>query len=328
MSTGTTLKDTHVARIGIYLYVLATGKAGKYQVCLARCTGTRWLDAILLETAKCSSISLGQRTTTLLLSVFCLKMKRFSSVVVLVQVWCCSVQLALGQCPPSGFNAVETFDLQKYDGSWHTIAQLPVSYQPKDQLNCVYVNYVIDESGSLRCRLLGCTDPVSFSVFNSARDGSTTGRAVTVSFKGTVRNFAAEPAKVFVGPNFIPNALRRDSNYWVVAVGQYKELAGLESEPSSDQYEWAIVTSATPTATGKPLNGTTATCYSPEGFWYFSRQPVPPAGTLQAMNAIATMLKLDTSVLEPVNHTGCDYVTERRRLFSGFFLFEFLGRFF
>jgi lipocalin len=253
------------------------------------------------------------------------KMNRFSTIVVLV--WCSVQKLALGQCPPAGFNAVQTFDLQKYDGSWHTIAQLPVSYQPKDQLNCVYVNYVIDESESLRCRLFGCTDPVSFSVFNSARDGSTTGRPVSVSFKGTIRNFETEPAKVFVGPNFIPNALRRDSNYWVVAVGQYNKLVGLESEPSSDQYEWAIVTSATPTATGKALNGTN-TCYSPEGFWYFSRKPVPPAGTLQAMNAIATTLKLDTSVLLPVNHTGCDYVTERRDLFSGFFLFELLGRFF
>jgi hypothetical protein len=66
-----------------------------------------------------------------------------------------------------------------------------------------------------------------------------------------------------------------------------------------------------------------------EGFGTFSRKPVPPTGTLlQGMNVIATKLKLDTSVLEPVNHTGCDYVTERRDLFSGFLFFEFLDRFF
>jgi hypothetical protein len=45
------------------------------------------------------------------------------------------------------------------------------------------------------------------------------------------------------------------------------------------------------------------------------------------MNAIASKLKLDTSVLEVVNHTGCDYGTERRcDLFSGFLFFEFLDR--
>jgi lipocalin len=167
---------------------------------------------------------------------------------------------------------------------------------------------------------------VTFSVFNSARDGSTTGRVTAVNFRATIPNPATNPAKVFVGPNFIPSIFRNDANYWIVATGQYRELAGLQSEPPSkdQQYEWAIVTSAEPRT--RRTNATS--CYSNEGFWYLSRKPFPPNGTVEALDGIATRLGLDTTVLKAVNHTGCDYVTERRDIFSGFFLYELLDRFF
>jgi hypothetical protein len=133
----------------------------------------------------------------------------------------------------------------------------------------------------------------SFSVLNSARDGSTTTagrRPVTVHFRGTIfetlRATDGNQPRVFVcGTHqlYSPNALLLC--YVVVAIPTIGSLwrtvrtrnwPGWNPEPSSDQYEWATVTSATPTATGKSLNGTTTTttttCYSPGGFWYFFSQ--------------------------------------------------------
>jgi len=42
------------------------------------------------------------------------------------------------------------------------------------------------------------------------------------------------------------------------------------------------------------------------GFWFFSRKPVDPVGTA-AMEAEATRLGLDTSVLLNVEQQGCTY---------------------
>jgi apolipoprotein D and lipocalin family protein len=235
----------------------------------------------------------------------------------------CFLQTAsvLGQCPPTGFDAVKQFALEKFvDEPWYSLRQLPVAYQPRDQFNCVFADYGIDTRKSFRCRVFGwafdCNDPDAITVFNSARDGSATGRAVSVNFKATIPDPDNNPAKAYVGPKFLPNVLRQDTNYWVAAVGRYNELTGLGSEPDSGLYDWAIITTGAPESTGK--NGL---CYSNGGMWFFSRRPVPPNGTIAAMETIAAGLKLDTSVLEPVNQDGCDYSKGKGRFFSGFTTF-------
>jgi lipocalin len=221
-------------------------------------------------------------------------------------------------CPPSGFDAVDTLDLSRFVGDrWYSIRQLPVNFQPEDQFNCVFAQYSILESPyTARCRLFGCTDPDSITVFNSARDGSTSGRPVSVNFRAILPDADTEPAKANVGPRFIPNFVRGSrTNYWVAAVGQYNELPTLSLEPASDQYEWAIITTGPPESVGTD----TTKCYSNGGMWFFSRRPVPPVGYVEAMTTIATDLGLDASVLLPVNHDGCDYENQRAGILSNTF---------
>jgi lipocalin len=220
------------------------------------------------------------------------------------------------QCPKSGFDSVQELDLTKFVGDrWYSIRQLPVSFQPIDQFNCVYAQYsILKPAYTIRCRLFGCTDPTSISVFNSARVGSTTGRPVSVKFRAIIPDITNNPSKANVGPRFIPNFVRGSrTNYWIVAVGAYNELDGLESEPDSSLYQWAIIT------TGLPTSGSDNKCYTDSGMWFFSREPVPPTGYDTAVTDIATNLGLDASVLQPVNHSGCDYENQSAGFVSNIF---------
>lgn len=220
---------------------------------------------------------------------------------------------AYGQCPPSGFDAVDELDLDKFTGDrWYSIRQLPVNFQPESQFNCVTAEYEI-------------VNPSTISVFNAARSGSTTGRPVSIRFRATIPDLANEPAKANVGPKFLPRFIRGSrTNYWVVGLGTYNELSGLESEPESpDKYEWAIITTALPESNEEGSDK----CYSDGGMWFFSRRPDPPDGYDEALTAIATDLGLDTSVLLPVKHDAtCDYDNQEAGLLSN--LFTFIGAFF
>ena len=228
-------------------------------------------------------------------------------------------QLTYGQqCPPSGFDAVDTLDLNKFTGDrWYSIRQLPVNFQPEDQFNCVFAQYSILESPyTTRCRIFRCTDPESITVFNSARVGSTSGRPVSVNFRAIIPDIDSEPAKANVGPRFIPNFVRGSrTNYWVAAVGTYNQLPALTLEPDSDQYEWAIITTGLPNSVGDDATK----CFSDGGMWFFSRRSVPPVGYVEAMTAIAAGLGLDASVLLPVNHEGCNYENQKAGLVSNTF---------
>lgn len=225
------------------------------------------------------------------------------------------------QCPPLNFDAVSTLDLNKFTGTrWYSIKQLPVPYQPIEQFNCVFAQYdLITDDVSLRCRITGCTDIPSINVFNSARDDSTTGRPVSIKFKATIPDIMNEPGKANIGLRRIPNFLRQNTNYWVVAIGQYNDLDGLEDvDDNETQYEWAIITAGAPKRTSE-IDDTK--CYSSGGMWFFARTPNPPIGYEDALDDIATNLGLDISVLQPVNQTGCDYENAEGKFLSGVFVF-------
>jgi lipocalin len=230
----------------------------------------------------------------------------------LVAVFLQATSTIVAVCPPNGFDAVQVFDIEKFvDERWYSLKQLPVIYQPESQFYCVFADYAIDTSKSVRCSLFGC--PPAISVYNSARDGSPTGKVVSVNFKATVPDPVNDPAKVNVGLSFQPNFLRRGTNYWVVAVGNYNELPGLQNEPGSAFYQWAIITAGAP-----DTEGSSGSCSSSGGMWYFSREPTAPSGALQAIEDIAIGLGLDTSVLKPVNQTGCAYDEGKQQGVKGF----------
>jgi lipocalin len=211
------------------------------------------------------------------------------------------------QCPPVGFDAKKNFNSTKYIGDrWYSLKELPVFYLPVSRLYCVFADYGVDTRKSPSCflfgRVVGCRDPPAISIFNSARDQSTTGKVVSGNLKGTIPDAKNEPAKIYVGLQNQPNFLRRGTNYWVVAAGTYNELPGLATEADSPIYQWAIITAGSPGQVGN--NGR---CYSRGGVWFFSREPTAPDGALAAIENIAIGLGLDTSSLKPVTQQGCTY---------------------
>jgi lipocalin len=206
------------------------------------------------------------------------------------------------QCPPLGFNALDSFDLDGYvDGRWYSIKQIVVWYQPKSQFYCVTADYEKKRSTSIGCLIFGCKDRPTITVANFARRRSVTGRKRSIRFQATVTNPDNAPAKALVIPSFFPSFLRSGSNYWVVAAGRWDDLTGVSVPVSGRTYDWAIIT------TGKPESKGKDGCFSDGGMWLFSKVPDPVDEAVEAIELIATDLGLDTSKWLKVKHDGCTY---------------------
>jgi lipocalin len=203
-------------------------------------------------------------------------------------------------CPPVGYDAVKELNLTRFVGErWYALKQLPVVFQPEKQFNCVFADYSINSRKSARCFLTGCNDPLAIDVYNSARDGSVSGRVVSINFKATIPDPVANPGKANIGARLQPNFTRRGTNYWVVSVGYFSQLVPTLAPSQSDFYEYAIISA------GPPKDKSSDKCISSNGLWFFSRSPTPPAGVIEAMDAVATKLGLDASALKPVTQAGC-----------------------
>jgi lipocalin len=208
----------------------------------------------------------------------------------------------LAQCPPPGFDAVSAFDVERYvDDRWFSVEQLPVFFQPESQFYCVFADYTIKSCLFSFLPNFCERRPTEILVYNSARKGSTTGRIASINFKATIPNEVDDPAKANIGSRFRPSILRKGTNYWVVAVGNFNDLEGFSSLPEPEfYYEWAIITAGHP-----DKEHTDGKCYSETGMWIFSRFLVPPNGTVAAIEAIASGLGLAVDVLKPVEQEGC-----------------------
>lgn len=138
----------------------------------------------------------------------------------------------------------------------------------------------------------------------------------------------AQPAKLLVGPAFLPPVQPLYGQYWVVAIGggdgasATDAPAGLSAPGNKwattpEGYTWAVVTGGPPAS-----QGAAGTCYNGcewyrgclgslvsngEGFWLLTRDPLPPPSTVAAAEEAARQLRLDTSKLVRVQHAGCLY---------------------
>lgn len=205
------------------------------------------------------------------------------------------------QCPPPGFDALQSFDVATYISKpWYVQKQMPLIYQPIDQLFCVRATYEPLDPADLFKGL---------RVLNYANRGAVNGAVVGTD--GGVLPLTAvpnpqQPAKLSVGPDIpvIPGVNQLQSGaYWVVAV----------NTTPTGEYEWAIITGGPPTRatangcmTGSPIDLVRRFQINDIGLWFFSRQPVDPQGTA-AMTQAAQGLGLDTGELVDVQQAGCTY---------------------
>lgn len=212
------------------------------------------------------------------------------------------------QCPPEGFGALENFDIDSYiSARWYVQKQIPVSYLPLEEFYCTTADYTPYTGFCFFC--FGARQIL---IANRARKGSVTGPRVGEAdgsdgnkfFRGIVRKPVKKPAEVSVG--FVPDLLQFTSNYWIVAAGTYQDALDGKRVPTSNQYDWAIIS-------GGPAkkNGANGKC-KPDpgilnflGMWMFTRDGVPPAGVVEAIDGIADSMGLDTTAWLPVEQEGC-----------------------
>lgn len=222
-----------------------------------------------------------------------------------------SVNVCAQNCPPPGFDALQTFDIDSYiSDSWYAVKQIPLSYQPIEDFFCVRADYIRDTS-----RCLFCLNSVKVQVYNQARNGSVNGTIGGTPYsitdppaKGLFRAFQrrpdSEPAKLTVG--FLSNFALR-ANYWVVAAGTYEDAISRTGPiPTSTQYDWAIISGGLAdkeTENGKCIPNPGVTDFL--GMWMFARDGVPPAGVIDGIEEIASIMGLDTTKWLPVVQEGC-----------------------
>lgn len=210
-----------------------------------------------------------------------------------------SLVAAAPQCPPPGFSALKNLDIERYiSAPWYTQMQAVNAFQQKDVNYCVRAIYSPVKSQHhdrylkfMPQFLRGGPNEIKIDVFNYANKGKVNGQVQSVNISAVITNPQSYPGELLVGQKFLPRILW--GPYWVVAVG--------------DEYEWAIVSGGPPkyaTAKGKCKNGDG---YNGSGLWFFTRAQETSAAVVDKMLQIASDLGYDTSVLNKVYQTDCEY---------------------
>jgi lipocalin len=220
------------------------------------------------------------------------------------------------RCPPPGYDAVKGLNLTEYvRAPWYIYSQMPNSYQPISSLYCVRAQYTLLDAQTVEVR-----NYANAGAVNGPSSGTSGAANATFSLRARIPD-PAQPAKLLVGPDFLPAVEPLYGQYWVVAVGggpSSINSTAIATQGWSNEYSWAVVTGGPPHSVGQP-----GTCYNGcewyrgclgslisngEGFWILTRAPVPTPGTIAAAEGAATALGLDMSKLVFVPQAGCMYL--------------------
>ena len=210
-------------------------------------------------------------------------------------------------CPPTGFSTKQNFEPTTYiTKTWYSLKQLEVQFQEEDSFYCVRAQYTLDTKKNWWCRLFFMCDRLRIKVNNRGRIGSVDGPVDEANLYAFIKD-SSEPSKLRVGPRILPPII--NGPYWVLEAGTYAELLSGTNEFESTDYEWALISGGPPTieSNGKCTPGIPG----PEtrnGFWYFSSNPVPPEGVMEALDTLASeTYGIDISLLRPVVQEGCTH---------------------
>ena len=188
-------------------------------------------------------------------------------------------------CPPARFTTDKEVDLEGYVSKvWYVHEQAPTTYLPISRNFCVTAEY----------KLLDRPTPFwgyTIEVSNQAQD------AEGNRYGGKI--YAAEkngPSKLEVAPGFLPRFLA--GPYYIV---DYDEKQG-----------YSIVVGGEPNVKS---NGKCKTknrwINSSGGLWIFTRESTRNEDLIKEVrNEAETKFGLDTSVLNRVDHTNCNYGTD------------------
>ena len=201
-----------------------------------------------------------------------------------------SISLANNNCPM--VTTQENFNLTEYiRDKWYIQQQQITSYLPLEENYCVTARYNVSDK-----KILGYHGTV-LNVYNYANLHKVNGENANKNNQVLCARVpdSKNPSKLLVAPCFLPNVFAGD--YWVIAAG-----------PSSNNYEWAIVSGGQPTVQYKDGCTTKTTGSNGAGFWYFSRVPVANNTVIKKLNKIARSKGYTLSQLHNVTQTNCSYL--------------------
>jgi len=192
-------------------------------------------------------------------------------------------------CPK--VKVMKNFNTSEYiRASWYVQEQQENFYQDENSLYCVVATYEEEN------RSVPFFNKPAISVYNYAEVGQVNGPPLNSDQQVLCARQKNDdkPAKLSVAPCFLPNLFA--GPYWVLAAG-----------PSSDNYQWAIVSGGQPTEEYEDGCTTQVETINRSGLWIFSRQPVLDAAYLQEAKDILVDKGYTLSLLKPVQQAGCTY---------------------
>merc|ERR1719231_107364 len=199
-----------------------------------------------------------------------------------------AIAFAAATCPK--VTTQPNFNLTAYiDHPWYIQEMMAISYEPTERNFCTRAEY------SLK-------DATTVDVHNSDRLANVTGSQREAHLCAYVKD-PSDTARLAVAPCFLPRSFA--GPYWVIAAGLYGQNA-TAADAANDRYDWAIISGGQPTKE-TPTGCRTGSGSYNSGFWLFAADPIPPAGTVDAMRSIASAQGFDLTVLNPVEQKGCSY---------------------
>lgn len=203
--------------------------------------------------------------------------------------FCMNIVTASSVCPP--VSTVENFNLTEYVRErWYIQKQQVTSYLPKSTNYCVSARYQVSNTK------VPFYSGTVLNVYNKARVDSVTGQQLNsnnMTLCARVPN-SSNPSKLLVAPCFLPNLLAGD--YWVLDAG-----------PSSDNYEWAIVSGGQPHEQYCDGCTTRRDSMNNAGLWLFTREQVPSDSIVNMMLSKLRSKGFTTVFLNNVTQVGCVY---------------------
>lgn len=188
--------------------------------------------------------------------------------------------------PCKDVKPLEPFNLKAYiSKKWYVQEQMPVVYQPVNELNCVYAEYKMKK---------GLPNGYDLSVQNHA-----TGAKGVKDTEGYLcaQKVKKDAGELRVAPCFLAPEIA-GGPYWVIA---YDEKEGYAIVAGGDPY-----VPVKPDGDGQHWTCTyNAALINNSGLWIFTRKRAYDAALVAKVIGIAEGMGLDTSVLVKVNQEGC-----------------------
>ncbi len=196
---------------------------------------------------------------------------------------------------------VEDFDIDQYASApWYSHQQAVNSYSPIEQNYCTTAQYTVLDEATFWGYTVGVKNTAKYD------SGAEVGGDLCAYQTGDEDDIDYTGSKLAVAPCFLPKVFA--GPYWVVA---YDEVEG-----------YALISGGQPTVPTEGGLCKTGTGINDSGLWIFSRSQERNETLIEKVRSIATDAGFDTSVLNDVDHTGCDVCEDTDDVFEVGFFFK------